>query len=301
MSIFCCPKDSLLNTDTRLKTQDSRHRTQDTSGLGSIVWGSVVFCLWSMVWSLALAVFGTCSGVASAESPAVIDSVCKLPDNAREYYARFVKFRPPGGATVHLNPPRFSWAYVPGLFPQGSSYPAQQRFTFQVSKTEDFANPEINIENTPFNFYNTIGPLSGGGEWFWRVGYNVGTSQETWSQIRSFIIARDAVVWDRSALAEPGTFLNGHPRLCFNAKNWEQIKALKNTDAESREIYESAIAIAESTMKKSWWKDFPTDDREPLSYMQMGRDMTYVAFAYRFTRETRYAGVKERLLTMASW
>ncbi|MHC4484684.1 MAG: hypothetical protein ACYS4T_05675 [Planctomycetota bacterium] len=47
------------------------------------------------------------------ESSAFIDSVCKLPDNAREYYARFVKFRPPDGMTVHLNPPRFSWAYVP--------------------------------------------------------------------------------------------------------------------------------------------------------------------------------------------
>jgi hypothetical protein len=35
--------------------------------------------------------------------------------------------------------------------------------------------------------------------------------------------------------------------------------------------------------------------------MQMGRDMTYVAFAYRFTGEAKYAGVKGRLLTMASW
>lgn len=250
---------------------------------------------------MALVVFGTCGGAASAESPAFIDSACKLPDNAREYYARFVKFRPPDGTTVHLNPPRFSWAYVPDLFPQGSDYPAQQRFTFQVSKAEDFANPQINVENTPFNFYNTIGPLGSGGEWFWRVGYNVGTSEETWSEVRSFIIARDAVVWDRSALADPGKLLSGHPRLCFNAENWDEIQALMNTDTESREIYESAITKAESTLKKSWWKDFPTDDKEPLSYMQMGRDMTYVAFAYRFTREARYAGVKDRLLTMASW
>jgi len=45
--------------------------------------------------------------------------------------------------------------------------------------------------------------------------------------------------------------------------------------------------------------------------MQMGRDLTYVAFAYRFTPpvedgtgftgEARYAGVKDHLLTMASW
>jgi len=240
-------------------------------------------------------------GLTAEASSIFIDSSCKLADDAREYYARFVKFRPPDGTTVHLNPPRFSWAYVPDLFPQDSDYPAQQRFTFQVSKTEDFANPEINVDNTPFNFYNTIPPLSSNGEWFWRVGYNVGTSKESWSKVRSFIIAPDAVVWDRSAFAEPGKFLNGHPRLCFSTENWEQIKALKNTDSESNEIYESAIKKAESALKKSWWKNFPTNDDEPMSYMSMARDMTYVAFAYRFTGDNKYAGVKDRLLTMASW
>jgi len=249
----------------------------------------------------ASAVLGAYSQAASAESSFVIDSACKLPDNPREYYARFVKFRPPDGTTVHLNPPRFSWAYVPGLFGQDSAYPAQQRFTFQVSKTEDFGSPEIDVKNTPFNFYNTIPPLSSSGKWFWRVGYNLGTSKETWSQVRSFIIAPDAVVWDRSALADPGKFLSGHPRLCFNEENWEQIKALKDADNESRQIYESAIKTADSVLKKSWWKNFPTDDKRPMPYMQMGRDMTYVAFAWRFTGNAGYAGVKERLLRMASW
>lgn len=236
-----------------------------------------------------------------AESSSVIDSTCKLPDDPREYYARFVKFRPPDDTTVHLNPPRFSWSYVPDLFPPNGGYPSQQRFTLQVCKTADFTDPEINVRNTPFNFYNTIGPLSSNGRWFWRVGYNVRTSEETWSQVRSFVIVPDAVVWDRSALADPGTFLNGHPRLCFNAENWEAIKALRNTDRECRTIYDSAIGRAEAAMKKGWWKDFPINDTKPLGYMAMARDLTYVTFAYRFTGEAKYAGVKDRLLTMASW
>ncbi|MFC1716768.1 DUF4962 domain-containing protein [Candidatus Poribacteria bacterium] len=244
---------------------------------------------------------GVCGKTALAEQPELINSSCKLPDDPREYHARFVKFRPPDGMTVHLNPPRFSWPYVPGLFPENGGYPAQQRFTFQVSKTEDFANPEVNVKDTPFNFYNTIPPLSSSGKWYWRIGYNIGTPKEKWSEALAFNIAPDAVVWDRSALADPGKFLKGHPRLCFNDENWEQIKALKDTNDECREIYESAIRIAESTLKKEWWDNFPKDDKKLGGYMAIGRDLTYVALAYRFTRDPRYAGFKERLLTMAAW
>ncbi|MEE8306958.1 MAG: twin-arginine translocase TatA/TatE family subunit, partial [Gammaproteobacteria bacterium] len=144
MSIFGCPKDCLRPI------------------VSAVIKRALLVLMALAVFSAGRLTAGACGGAASAESPAFIDSACKLPDNAREYYARFVKFRPPDDTTVHLNPPRFSWAYVPGLFPQGSDYPAQQRFTFQVSKAEDFANLEINIENTPFNFYNTI---AGGWEW----------------------------------------------------------------------------------------------------------------------------------------
>jgi len=124
---------------------------------------------------MLLLAFGAYSRAAAGESSVVIDSSCMLADDPREYHARFVKFRPVDGATVHLNPPRFSWGYVPQLFPDGSGYPAGQKFTFQVSRTMDFARPEIDVRDTPFNFYNTIPPLSGNGRWFWRVGYNVGT------------------------------------------------------------------------------------------------------------------------------
>lgn len=248
-----------------------------------------------------LAIFGTCSRAALADPPTLVDASCKLPDNPREYYARFVKFRPPDGAIVHLNPPRFSWPYVPDLFPEDGKYPAQQRFTLQVSRADDFLNTEIDVKDTPFNFYNTIPSLSGDGKWFWRVGYNVGTRKEQWSEVLSFVIAPDAIVWDRSALADPGRFLKGHPRLCFNTENWEEIKALKDTNEECREIYESAIRTADGVLNKKWWSDFPRDDKKPLGYMQIGRDLTYVAFAYLFTGDPRYAGYKERLLKMASW
>ncbi len=232
---------------------------------------------------------------------AVIGSEARLPDDPREYYARFVTFRPPDGAVVKLNPPRFCWPYVPEIFPEKGKYPAQQRFALQVSRTADFAQPEIVVRDTPFNFYNTLPPLSAPGRWFWRVGYNVGTPRERWSAVRSFVIASDAVVWDRSALAEPGKFLRGHPRLCFNRDNWERIKALKDNDPESAEIFRSAIAFADRALLKPWWKNFPRDDSRPMSYMAMGRDMAYVAFAYRFTRDPKYAGVLERAVQMAAW
>ena len=57
-----------------------------------------------------------------------------------------------------------------------------------------------------------LSPLPDAGTWFWRVGYNVGTGKEAWSDVRSFTISPSAVRWDRSFLVEPDLASIGHPR-----------------------------------------------------------------------------------------
>ncbi len=53
----------------------------------------------------------------------VIDDRCTLPDDDRERYSRYVNSRPADGAVVDLNPPRFSWPYVPDIAPESDRVP----------------------------------------------------------------------------------------------------------------------------------------------------------------------------------
>jgi hypothetical protein len=69
----------------------------------------------------------------------IIDGKCRLPEDEVERYSRYVNFRPADGATVNLNPPRFSWPYLPDIVPESTNVPGQI-FTFQISSTQDFSD-----------------------------------------------------------------------------------------------------------------------------------------------------------------
>jgi len=149
-------------------------------------------------------------GLSEGKNKVIIGSRSSLPDDEREYYSRYVNFRPGNGQTVELNPPRFSWAYLADIVPESDKVPLNQKFTLQISKAEDFRELEVDVQNVPYNFYNMLSPLPDAGTWFWRVGYNVGTGKEAWSDVRSFIVNSSAVSWDRSFLA--GHVLRGEAR-----------------------------------------------------------------------------------------
>ena len=124
-----------------------------------------------------------------------------VQENERSRYNRYVNWRPANNETVHLNPPRISWPYWPD-FP--NNWNAElHTFQFQISSRDDMSQPIVDV-SCDYNFYNTIPALQQGREWFWRVGYDVGTDHEVWSPVRSIKIANNSLVWDRSALAKPG-------------------------------------------------------------------------------------------------
>ncbi len=78
------------------------------------------------------------------------------------------------------------------------------------------------------------------------------------------------------------------------------------------EIRDYAISQADKVQQKDWWDDFPKGDQERYKggttrfegskfYAGIGRGLETVAFAYKLTGDEAYAGVRERILKMASW
>ncbi len=224
-----------------------------------------------------------------------------VPVNPRSLWARYVNWRPADGEEVDLNPPRMSWFYnadAPEDFGD-----ALHVFTFQIAGNPQFNEPVVDVV-TPFNFYNTIPALDPDSTWFWRVGYDVGTDAERWSETRSFTIAPDAAVWDRSALAELDIEALGHPRVLLDPDRMDEIRALAETDPGSRDSLEFMIDRADSVLEQPWWEDFPATDRadDPEQHFFVIADrLATVAFVYRVTGDERYSGVIDRAVTFAGY
>ncbi len=233
--------------------------------------------------------------------PIVIGEESVVPVNPRSLWSRYVNWRPADGEEVDLNPPRMSWFYnadAPEDFGD-----ALHVFTFQIADNPDFNDPVVDVI-TQFNFYNTIPALDPDGTWYWRVGYDVGTARERWSDTRSFTIAPDATVWDRSALVDLDIGAPGHPRILLRPDRMDELRALAETDPGSRDSLDFMLGRAESIIEQSWWEDFPETDREEeptRDFFRIADDLATVAFVYKITDDERYAGVIDRAVTFASY
>ena len=186
----------------------------------------------------------------SFAKPVRIGPEAIVPENPRSHYSRYVNWRPADGETVHINPPRISWPYWPDW--PSDFRDASHKFSLQISPNPDCSNPVVNV-TCPYNFYNTIPDLVKDSTqeqvcWYWRVGYYVGTDQVEWSKIRSFIISKEAAVWDRSKLANPDLILMGHPRILFNADNINRIRQLAERNAGSKAALDFMCRQADQIM-----------------------------------------------------
>ncbi|MHC4118653.1 MAG: DUF4962 domain-containing protein [Planctomycetota bacterium] len=234
--------------------------------------------------------------------PVRIGTEAIVPVSPRSHYSRYVNWRPADGETVRLNPPRMSWPYWPDW--PGDFRDALYTFTLQISANPDCSDPVVDVTSA-HNFYNMLPALAGERDrWYWRVGYHSGQGRMQWSEIRSFTVSEDAVVWDRSKLAVPGLARMGHPRILFNADNLSRIRRLAQTDSGSKAALDYLSRQANVIMDKSWWRDFPATDRaaEPRQeFYTIAQDLATVCFVWRMSGDDRYAGVKSRAVTWASY
>ncbi len=240
-------------------------------------------------------------GAGANAAPIKIGANARLGDSPRSDYNRTVNWRPADGEVVTLNPPRMSWPYWKG-WPHELE-PENHVFRFQISPKPDCTEPVVDVE-TPVNFYNMIPELKGAKEWFWRVGWDIGTPEEKWSPVRSFRLAEDAVVWDRALLADPPLARIGHPRVLFTAETLPAIRELAKSDAGSAAAFDYMRRKAEATLGKAWWKNFPKSDKETepeQEFYTIAEELVNVCFLWKLTGDERYAGVKERALTLASY
>ncbi len=253
--------------------------------------------------AIALSVLICAGGVCAA--PVVIDEGAATPRDERQVHAAWVGFRPADGQTCHVNPPRFSWPYNPGTVVP-SDHKAEHTFTLQISRRADMSQLAVNVEATPYNFYNALPVLEGSYHWFWRVGYDVGTERERWTRLRTFAIAQDAIGWDRTILADLAPHLQSHPRIIFTPENLAELRGLKDRDEESARIYEACLQNADAVTKKPWFKDMPEADPiggeyDCVAFRDMARDLQVMALAYMLSGDEKYLACKGPLLTLASY
>ena len=242
---------------------------------------------------------------AMAELPAAQDGLrigaaSILPDDPATHFSRAVNFAPGDGETVSLNPPRFRWQYHPSVPGEGGDY----RFRFQIARDPEFRDVVSDVD-TPFNFYNTLAPLAGSARFYWRIGTFPGEGDkiEAWSAVRSFTVAPDAQVWDRSGLADPDFGARPHPRLIFTEETLPRLRYLVQSNPDSRVIFERMQEHADGALASPWWNHLPDSDEGPAQerYVRIAHDLALIAFVWRVTGDSRYADVIPNALKLARY
>ena len=229
-----------------------------------------------------------------------------LPIDSRWVHPHYLSFRPGDGQVCRVNPPRFSWGYVPNVLMDLSESVELDEFCLQLSKDIDFSSPDMEIR-TPCNFYNAL-PVLEKTRWYWRVGYHLGTKERQWSPIRTFTFSNEAVEWDRTIIGEAAGKLASLKRPRFAPREgWSNWRENLADDSWEAEWVERVLQRAQGILEKPWWGDFPKSDRESESdydevgFGKIGFGLATVSFAWQLTGDKRFFKAKDHFLTLAQY
>ncbi|NQU42562.1 DUF4962 domain-containing protein, partial [bacterium] len=219
-----------------------------------------------------------------------------------------------------LNPPRFSWPYLPQSLVPGTQKlkafsdltdlrPTLKRFTLQLSQAGDFIRPDLEIRDTPYNFYNAL-PVLEKTTWHWRVGYDAGTDSEQWSPVRTFSFDDNAVDWDRTLIESAVQKLADlpHPRLGPPQGDWQAWrKRLESREPTASWLRETLLA-ADAVTTQPWWNDFPKTDAKGQSrydkagqWNEITQGLTLASFAWHLTGDERFRPARDYILRVANF
>jgi len=215
-----------------------------------------------LIFSITVAVGLITSHAADgASAPQVIGSEALVTMPSDAISNRWINLRPGDGDVVNLNPPIFSWLYVPNPQMRASDI-AMWQYQLQIGYDPGFGSPVVNV-HTKCNFYNFLPPFNPGPV-YWRVAY-VDTNNVTnsWSPVHVFTNTANATVWDRSMLADTNYLLSKtHPRMIFNSNtlpllqsNIAAVLALPASAQATNDlarVYNIVINNANAVLNQTW-------------------------------------------------
>jgi len=249
-----------------------------------------------------------CTAPAWAGQPAVAGTVFDASDatplDEKQVLPQYVTFRPGDGQVCEVNPPRFVWPYVPGVVPKGRV--EDHTFRLQIASDAGMKRLTVDEAGLKINFYNALPVLGGGGPWYWRVGYDVGTPEEKWSRVRQFTLAGGAMAWDRTAMKDLAGRLKGHPRVLLNAENTDRLLAAGAKDPALAMLRDRIRSLADRHLRSRRHgrlseKDTPDCGVTSKEFSAVGQGVELCAWAWSFTGNRKYLDAKEDALRLASY
>ncbi len=233
-----------------------------------------------------------------------------IPFRSSWIYPTILNNRPADGLESPVNPPRFSWAYVPEIVPDDADAIDPTVFTFQLSKSDSFFEPEIEVIDTPYNFYNAL-PVLEDGTWYWRVGYGKAPRQK-WGEVRRFTVGPESVKWDRTVINQAVEKLaaQARPRLGPKDGNWKAFYRDLEKDPRTQDSLRRLKQAAEYARAQPYWNNFPETDNlgrppkvreEKTRFIFMLQRLMNAAYYYRLTEDEQYAPALDYIVKMAEW
>lgn len=244
-----------------------------------------------------------------------IESESAVTTTASAEYSTTVWFRP-NGDTVTYNPPVFHWCYSTNNLTGGEQNPGGEfphwatqtnAFQFQIATQSNFGGTLAVDVNTPFNFYNTLSPLSTNAtrQFWWRVQWVTGGVAYCTSKIYTFTVANGATNWDRSMLADTNYFAtnNVKPLFCFRAGEEAAIWTDAQTHARSfMDLTNAATAATNAAYFHThhlWGTNTTPEPSQAVAVTDgFGRanNLSAVLFLWKFSGDNRWTNA-----SMTGW
>jgi Domain of unknown function (DUF4962)/Heparinase II/III-like protein len=216
-------------------------------------------------------------------------------------------YRPGDGAQPAVNPPGFTWR------PTKSAV----SYVLQVASDAAFESIVYEARDIPWTAHCPSSALPQGKQ-FWRyAAVDAGGAQTPWSQVRSFAVTPDAVVFPQPPVAELiARMPREHPRLFFREEDLPRFREL--AEGPLAGVYKSIVGSADKLLanppdtteppkypkevvrpsaewKKMWW-----GNRVRMSAVVGGAST--LGFAYRLTGDAKYGqAARDLLMAFAEW